>query len=277
MRLTALVANGGLGGGDGGRIIWSGGDGGTPRVEVFGNGFLDFSFHPIPSVTIGSIEGSGLVFLGGDNLTVGSNNLSTTFSGVIQDGGVNGGTLGSFTKIGTGALTLSGANIYTGVTTVSAGTLLVNAKPSSGTGTHKMNVNAGTLGGTGTIGGAVTVGTGSGSGAFLSPGTTGIGTLTLKEALTFKADGTYKFELKSRTSKADKVTAKGVTITGAVRSSPLLVSAQARSRRAPFSPSSTIPRRQQLAAPLVTWPMGRSSPSAATAIKPATPAAPATI
>ena len=163
-------------------------------------------------MTIGSIEGSGIVLLGANKLTVGSNNLTTTFSGIVEDGMGGGGVGGSLTKIGTGTLTISGPNTYTGVTTVSAGTLLVNTKPNSGTGTNKLKVNAGTLGGTGTIGGAVTVGTGSGPGAFLSPGTTGTGTLTLKKTLTFKPDATYKFELKNSNAKADKVTAKGVTI-----------------------------------------------------------------
>jgi hypothetical protein len=55
-------------------------------------------------MTIGSIEGDGNVFLGANNLTVGSNNLSTTFSGGIE------GTGGSLTKIGSGTLILSGAN-----------------------------------------------------------------------------------------------------------------------------------------------------------------------
>ena len=41
-------------------------------------------------MTIGSIEGEGDVFLGANNLTVGSNDLSTSFSGVIQDGGFGG-------------------------------------------------------------------------------------------------------------------------------------------------------------------------------------------
>jgi outer membrane autotransporter protein len=70
-------------------------------------------------VTVGSIEGDGNVFLGPNNLTVGSNNLSTLFSGVIQDGG----TGGSLTKVGTGTLTLTGLNTYTGATTVNGGTL----------------------------------------------------------------------------------------------------------------------------------------------------------
>ena len=92
--------------------------------------------------------------------------VSTTFSGSIEDCGINCQIGGSLTKIGTGSLTLSGANTYTGVTTVSAGALLVTTRPSSGTGNNKVKVNAGTLGGTGVIGGAVTIGMGSGAGAF---------------------------------------------------------------------------------------------------------------
>jgi Passenger-associated-transport-repeat len=198
--------------------------GGTARVEVFGNGAagdttngnLDISFHNTPGMTIGSIEGSGAVFLGAFKLTVGSNNLSTAFSGVIEDGGMNGGTGGSLTKIGTGTLTLSGTNTYTGGTTVSDGTLLVTNTGGSGTGSGAVQVNAGTLGGTGKIAGAVTVGTGSGPGAVLSPGVIGPGkrpgALIINNLLTFNSDGTYKFELRTSNATADEVVAKGVTI-----------------------------------------------------------------
>ena len=55
-------------------------------------------------MTTGSIEGTGAVFLGANNLIVGGNNLDTAFSGVIQDSGLNG----SFTKVGTGILTFEG-------------------------------------------------------------------------------------------------------------------------------------------------------------------------
>jgi autotransporter-associated beta strand protein len=183
-------------------------------VEVFDNGNLDISPHTAGSVSIGSIEGSGNVFLGANNLSAGGNNLSKTFSGVIQDGGIVAGTSGSLTKGGTGTLTLSGANTYTGGTTVNAGALLINNASGSGTGTGAVQVNGGTLGGTGTIAGAVTIGTGGGSGAFLSPGISP-GTLTIQSALTLNSDATYKFELNSATSAADKVIANGVTITGA--------------------------------------------------------------
>src|SRR5947208_6745409 len=95
--------------------------GGTARFKLSGNGELQISEHNAPGLTTGSIEGNGEVILGSLTLTVGANNLSTTFSGVIQDG--DEGTGGSLTKIGTGTLTLSGANTYTGSTTVTAGTL----------------------------------------------------------------------------------------------------------------------------------------------------------
>jgi len=48
-------------------------------VELFGDGDLDISYHYAPGITIGSIEGSGVVFLGANNLSVGSRNLSTNF------------------------------------------------------------------------------------------------------------------------------------------------------------------------------------------------------
>ena len=150
---ATLIANGGTGGGQGGQILFEDAStGGTSRVEVFGNGNLDISSHNAPGVAVGSIEGSGNAFLGGNNLTVGSNNLSTTFSGVIQDGGQNGGVGGSLTKIGTGTLILSGANTYTGNTNINRGVLQVDGSIHSNTSVHY----TGTLAGTGMIQGNVT-------------------------------------------------------------------------------------------------------------------------
>jgi fibronectin-binding autotransporter adhesin len=70
--------------------------------------------------TIGGLAGSGKVTLGGGALIAGANNSGTTYSGVIS------GT-GSFTKIGTGTMIVSSANIYSGITTVGAGTLQISA------------------------------------------------------------------------------------------------------------------------------------------------------
>jgi pSer/pThr/pTyr-binding forkhead associated (FHA) protein len=67
-------------------------------VEVFDNGHLDITNHQ-SGLTIGSIEGSGNIFLGANRLTVGANNINTSFSGVISGSGL-------LAKVGSGVLTL---------------------------------------------------------------------------------------------------------------------------------------------------------------------------
>jgi len=213
-----LVANGGVNGGRGGFIaLIYGADGGEAQIEVFGNGYLDVSVRDLPGGTIGSLAGDGFAYLGSRNLTVGSNNLNTTFSGIIQEsGGIGGGTGGSVTKIGTGTLTLSGASTYIGGTTVSSGILLVSNSSGSGTGAGAVSVDAGALGGSGIIAGAVTIGTGSGTGAFLesSKKLRHPATLTLQSSLTFNADATYTYTFRANRNRAetDQVIANGVTI-----------------------------------------------------------------
>src|SRR5207253_1552306 len=128
---ATLIANSGSNGGDGGLIQCSDtADGGTARVELFGNGTLDISGVTDAGVSIGSLEGDGIVLLGTKALTIGSNNLSTEFSGVIQ------GT-GDVIKQGSGTLTLSGANTYIAPTFVTGnpgGFLRVENRTGSATG-----------------------------------------------------------------------------------------------------------------------------------------------
>ena len=82
--------------------------GGNARFITNAGGTVDFSLTTGPlgdgNVSAGSIEGVGTYQLGTNRLIVGSNNLSTTVSGSIQDGGSGG----SFTKVGAGTLTLTG-------------------------------------------------------------------------------------------------------------------------------------------------------------------------
>ncbi|MEI7898983.1 MAG: autotransporter-associated beta strand repeat-containing protein [bacterium] len=83
------------------------------------------------NTVIGSLAGGGTtggnvtLGTGTATLTVGAKNTSTTFAGVIS------GT-GSLVKGGTGTNTLSGVNLYTGNTTVSAGMLALGTTNSIG-------------------------------------------------------------------------------------------------------------------------------------------------
>jgi autotransporter-associated beta strand protein len=93
------------------------------------------------SQTIAGLAGSGRVLLGADGiatLTVGGNNASTTFSGTIEQAG-------NLAKEGTGTLTLSGENGYTGTTTVNAGTLAIAGGGSVGSSSSVTLANAGTV------------------------------------------------------------------------------------------------------------------------------------
>ena len=93
---------------------------------------------------IGSLSGAGQVIASGD-LTTGSDNTSTTFSGVISgDGGL--------TKAGSGTFTVTGASTYTGLTEVADGTLQVDGA------IGPVIVDSGAaLGGKGSIGGPVEI------------------------------------------------------------------------------------------------------------------------
>jgi autotransporter-associated beta strand protein len=171
----------------GGQIDFVGNsNGGTARIAVFGNALLAIYNHFAPGLTIGSLEGSGVVYLGSNTLTIGSNNLSTEFSGVIRDGGPYGNdpTGGSLTKIGSGTLVLSGQNIYTGQTIVNSGTLAIN-----GSVVTPVIVNGGTLSGTGTIRSTSVY-----SGATLSPGN-GTGILSVVGDLTLNLGANYLVHL----------------------------------------------------------------------------------
>jgi autotransporter-associated beta strand protein len=212
---ATLIANGGSNGGEGGSFsFYYNADGGRARVELFGNGYLDLSgFYQRPRLSIGSLEGDGIVYLGTKILSAGGNSLSTTFSGLLQPGTPGGGSgTGGLEKTGDGTFTLTGASVYTEGTTVLRGTLLVANTNGSATGTGPVSVNSGTLGGSGTIAGPVTIG----SSAFLAPagGTQTKATLTIQSSLTLSAAATYTYTFKARASQAetDKVVADGVTI-----------------------------------------------------------------
>jgi LPXTG-site transpeptidase (sortase) family protein len=112
-------------------------------------GTLDLAAN---AATVGDIQGAGNVTsntAGAVTLTTGSNNANTTYSGVISNGS---GTV-ALTKLGTGALTLSGASTYSGTTTLSAGTININNATAIGSGTF--TISGGTI--NNTSGAAITL------------------------------------------------------------------------------------------------------------------------
>src|SRR5690606_27872319 len=98
----------------------------------------------------------------GNGGTTGSivSNLSNVAAGSLlgfnrSDEYSYGGTIqgaGSIEQLGNGLTVLTGANTYTGSTTVSAGSLWIDGDQSAATGLTTVHSGA-TLGGTGTIGG----------------------------------------------------------------------------------------------------------------------------
>src|SRR5262249_50348470 len=105
--------------------------GGNAAFTTQAGGVFDMSGLIASGMTAGSIEGAGNYFLGSKTLTVLGSNLFAEVSGAIQDGGASGGTGGSLVKVGNGILLLSGANTYTGTTTVNGGALIVNGSISA--------------------------------------------------------------------------------------------------------------------------------------------------
>lgn len=114
------------------------------------------------SETIGSLAGTGIVSLGGNTLTTGGNNGSTSFTGTTS------GT-GGITKSGTGTFqTLALAN--TGTNTVNGGNLNTNGAVAG-----SVVVNAGgTFSGNANIAGNLTVNAGGVLSPGNSPGTTNV-------------------------------------------------------------------------------------------------------
>nr|WP_284701059.1 autotransporter outer membrane beta-barrel domain-containing protein [Rhodoplanes tepidamans] len=103
---------------------------------------------------------------------------------------------GALEKVGTGTLTLSGSNTYTGTTLVEEGALIVDGSIASSSG---LTVGVdGTIGGTGVLPSTTVYGT-------LSPGNS-IGTLTVNGDLTLAVGSTYRVELSSSGSDLTHVT-----------------------------------------------------------------------
>ena len=83
------------------------------------------------NTAIGSLSGAGSVTMGAATLTIGGNNESTSYTGVLG----TASTAGVLTKTGTGVLTLTGTNIYTGATNLNGGFVNIATLSNVGAGT----------------------------------------------------------------------------------------------------------------------------------------------
>lgn len=188
--------------------IGEGGSTGSVAGDIVDNSAL--IFNRSDTLTYGGdISGTGTVTNAGGGVTILTGDATHTGGTTISQGTLqigNGGTTGSIagnivtdsalvfnrsdaitfgdvvsgsgtlTQLGSGVLTLTGANTYAGTTTVSAGTLRVDGSLGN---TATIVQNGATLGGIGSIAGPVTVLSGGHIAPGDSPGTLTTGTLIL--------------------------------------------------------------------------------------------------
>ena len=127
---------------------------------------------------------SRLKFEDAKTATFDTNGQNVNFATTLSLG--PGGT-GSMDKTGSGILTISASNTYTGATSVSVGTLLVNGSLGNTTTTV---ASGATLGGTGTLAGDVTVNGIIAPGNLDSIGTLGLNSLDLADTMSIQWNGT---------------------------------------------------------------------------------------
>ena len=136
---------------------------------------------------------STIVNVAGDNtiaapiVTATAANKYEVAAGTLTISGVISGTQ-AVTKLGPNVLTLTGANSYDGLTTVSAGMLLVNAVMADANDGGLTVASGATLAGTGTIKSDVTVQ----DGGIVAPGDGGVGTLTTAAGTASNGDVTFQ-------------------------------------------------------------------------------------
>lgn len=130
--------------------------------------------------------------------------IDTEANTLTHNGVISG--LGGLAKVGSGTLSISGNNTYTGATNVSAGTLLINGNMSGATGAVTVASGA-TLGGSGTVGGNTTI-----SGIH-SPGTSP-GVQNFASNLTYNSGSSVVWELVANSTSGRGTNFDGINVAG---------------------------------------------------------------
>jgi filamentous hemagglutinin family protein len=191
--------------------------------SVASGAIFDISQLTGAGVTVNTLNGAGTVDLGSKMLTIGSGNTAWTFSGVLADGGIGGGTGGSLTMDDTGVTgVLSGTSTYTGGTTIKNGTLSVAADANLGSG-GGLILDGGTLENTAsfTLDHAVSTGTNggtlqndAGTNLTVANAITGSGDLTQNGTGTLTVNGNVTTTGATQTYNGTLALGNAVTLTG---------------------------------------------------------------
>jgi outer membrane autotransporter protein len=190
-----------------GANAYSGGtqlDAGTLAVgnsAALGTGPLTMLDGTVLQFTASGLNLANAIIFPGVDPTIDTGANNDTISGIIS------GT-GGLTKIGSGSLDLTATSTYTGVTTISAGTLVVDGSIAS---SSSLTIAAGaTLGGSGVVPSFVVP-----SGASVAPGAlTSYSTLKVAGTLGFLSGSTYVVEVNAAGA-SDKIATTGAaTLSG---------------------------------------------------------------
>jgi autotransporter-associated beta strand protein len=165
------------------------------------------AYHISNALTkLGAVTGTGSL-TGNHVWEIGAKNTIFTFGGLM--------TAGSLHKVGTGRMTLTNANTYSGGTIVYDGYLILSNTTGSATGVGGVSVrNGGNLAGTGTVGGSLTVQ----SGGIVMPGALStIGTLSIGNNVTVQEGGVLNVDVDASNNTCDilNVVAHSVTLQNA--------------------------------------------------------------
>ncbi|HEV2972624.1 MAG TPA: autotransporter-associated beta strand repeat-containing protein [Pirellulales bacterium] len=184
---------------------------------------VNYNGSGLQYTTNGGAAGHSAVLTIGSTGSVNANpSPTTTFSGVISDGGGGLGSAGTLGIImgGNGTQILAGTNTYTGPTTINAGTLSLASTGSLAAGSAVTINGGGTLAGSGTANGPVTV---NPSGRIAPGAATTPGALTVG-SLTFTGGGVYGWKINDATAASgtgyDTINSAGsLTLDGTVSAS----------------------------------------------------------